>query len=130
MPVSYLTADAVRAAERATGELLTTGTLMRRASHGVAGAVLALLRDRSGAVVGRTVGLVIGAGDNGGDALYAGAELARRGVAVRAVLLSPDKAHPGGLTALRRAGGRVVDALPGSLDAVVDGVVGLSLIHI
>lgn len=125
MPVSYLTADAVRAAERATGELLTNGTLMRRASHGVAGAVLALLRDRSGAVVGRTVGLVIGAGDNGGDALYAGAELARRGVAVRAVLLSPDKAHPGGLTALRRAGGRVVDALPGSLDAVVDGVVGI-----
>ena len=43
MPVSYLTADAVRAAERATGELLTNGTLMRRASHGVAQAVAALL---------------------------------------------------------------------------------------
>ena len=51
MPVSYLTADAVRAAERATGELLTNGTLMRRASHGVAQAVAALLAERTNGVV-------------------------------------------------------------------------------
>ena len=125
MPVSYLTADAVRAAERATGELLTNGTLMRRASHGVAQAVAALLTERTNGVVGRAVGIVVGAGDNGGDALYAGAELARRGAAVSATLLAPDKAHAGGLAAFRRAGGRVVDPLPSSLDVVVDGVVGI-----
>ena len=33
MPVSYLTADAVRAAERATGELLTNGTLTVSYTH-------------------------------------------------------------------------------------------------
>ena len=125
MPVSYLTADAVRAAERATGELLTNGTLMRRASHGVAQVVAALLAERTNGVVGRAVGIVVGAGDNGGDALYAGAELARRGAAVSATLLAPDKAHAGGLAAFRRAGGRVVHELPRSLDVVVDGVVGI-----
>ena len=62
---------------------------------------------------GARVTLLVGAGNNGGDALYAGAALARRGARVTAVLLSPDKAHPGGLAALRRAGGRVA-ALPGS----------------
>ena len=94
MPVSYLTADAVRAEERATGELLTNGTLMRRASHGVAQAVAALLAERTNGVVGRAVGIVVGAGDNGGDALYAGAELARRGAAVRSARrCSPPTRH-------------------------------------
>ncbi|OBA62103.1 NAD(P)H-hydrate epimerase [Gordonia sp. 852002-10350_SCH5691597] len=125
MPVSYLTATEVRDAERATGELLTNGTLMRRASHGVAQVVAALLAERTNGVVGRAVGIVVGAGDNGGDALYAGAELARRGAAVSATLLAPDKAHAGGLAAFRRAGGRVVHELPRSLDVVVDGVVGI-----
>ena len=37
MPVQYLTADAVRVAEHATGDLLVNGTLMRRASTGCAG---------------------------------------------------------------------------------------------
>lgn len=40
MPTRYLTADEVRAAERATGKLLDNGTLMRRAAHGVAQAVV------------------------------------------------------------------------------------------
>ena len=40
MPVQYLTADAVRVAEHATGDLLVNGTLMRRASTGVAQAVI------------------------------------------------------------------------------------------
>ena len=53
--------------------------------------------------------LLVGAGDNGGDALYAGALLARRGVRVEALLLSPDQVHARGLAALRDAGGRVVD---------------------
>jgi hypothetical protein len=52
-------------------------------------------------------------------------------VGVTAVLLDPARAHPEGLTALLRAGGRVVDAeaglvaVPGA-DLVIDGVVGIS----
>ncbi|MFZ2240774.1 MAG: NAD(P)H-hydrate epimerase, partial [Gordonia amarae] len=75
MPIQYLTADAVRVAEHATGDLLANGTLMRRASTGVARAVIGEL-NRTGGCYGRAVGLVIGAGNNGGDALYAGAILA------------------------------------------------------
>lgn len=124
MPLHYLTAAQIRAAERGTGRLLTDGTLMRRAAHGVARTVAELLVT-TGGVYGRAVGLVVGAGDNGGDALFAGAELADRGAAVTAVLLAPDSAHPAGLRALRRAGGRIADRLPQGLDVVVDGVVGI-----
>ncbi|HMS74304.1 NAD(P)H-hydrate dehydratase [Gordonia sp. (in: high G+C Gram-positive bacteria)] len=124
MPVQYLTADAVRVAEHATGDLLVNGTLMRRASTGVAQAVIGELK-RTGGCYGRAVGLVIGAGNNGGDALYAGAILARRGVRCSAVLLVPGRAHEGGLAALLGAGGRVVDTLPESLDLVIDGVLGI-----
>lgn len=124
MPIQYLTADAVRVAEHATGDLLANGTLMRRASTGVAQIVIGEL-NRTGGCYGRTVGLVIGAGNNGGDALYAGAILARRGVRCSAVLLVPAKAHAGGLAALRAAGGRIVDVLPGAVDMVIDGVLGI-----
>ncbi|WP_083709308.1 NAD(P)H-hydrate dehydratase [Williamsia sterculiae] len=98
---------------------------MRRAASGLAGAVAAELRSRHGAVYGRAVTLVIGSGDNGGDALFAGAVLRRRGVAVSAVLTAPDRAHAAGLAAFRSAGGRVVDGVPDTAELVVDGVVGL-----
>src|SRR5262249_55168597 len=52
--------------------------------------------------------------------------LRRRGVAVTAVLLAPDRAHPQGLAALRQAGGRIADELPGRAHLVLDGIVGLS----
>ncbi len=83
---------------------LPEGVLMQRAAAGLAYAVL----DYLGHAYGARVLLLVGSGDNGGDALYAGALLARRGVQVRALLLSPDKVHAGGLEALRAAGGRVV----------------------
>lgn len=124
MPTRYLTADEVRAAERATGKLLDNGTLMRRAAHGVAQAVVGEL-NRTGGCYGRAVGVVVGAGDNGGDALFAAAELSRRGVRVYTVLLAPDKAHPAGLRAFVASGGRTVADLPDGLEVVVDGVVGI-----
>jgi hydroxyethylthiazole kinase-like uncharacterized protein yjeF len=68
--------------------------------------------------------LLVGGGDNGGDALYAGAMLARRGCGVEAMLLS-DHAHEAGLAALRRAGGRVVDRPTRRPDVAVDGIVGI-----
>ena len=114
------TVEQVRAAEAELMARLPEGALMQRAAHGLAHAVLDLL----GTAYGRRVLLLVGSGDNGGDALYAGVVLARRGVAVEAWLLS-DQAHEAGLAALRQAGGRVVDGVRVRPDLVVDGIVGI-----
>ncbi|MFJ9048046.1 NAD(P)H-hydrate dehydratase [Streptomyces sp. NPDC102347] len=122
--------ETVRAAERELMARLPEGALMQRAAAGLAVVCADVLGRVSGRVYGSRVVLLVGSGDNGGDALYAGARLARRGAAVRAVLLAPGRAHPGGLAALLRAGGRVVDAGGGAdaverADLVVDGIVGI-----
>lgn len=118
------TTEQVKAAEDRLLARTPPGALMRKAAYGVAGTALAMLAEHTGGAAGRHVALLVGAGNNGGDALWAGAFLRRRGVGVTAVLLSPDKAHAEGLAALRRAGGRVGDL--GDPDLVVDGIVGLS----
>src|SRR5450432_4910640 len=111
----------VRAAENALIARLPAGTLMERASFGLA-ATCAQLLNR---VYGSGVVLLVGSGDNGGDALFAGAMLARRGAVVEAVLLG-SRAHIGGLAALRSAGGRVADASAlATADLVIDGIVGI-----
>lgn len=119
------TVEQVRAAEADLMARLPEGALMQRAAAGLATATADLL----GSVYGARVLLLVGSGDNGGDTLYAGAFLARRGAAVAARLLSPDRTHPGGLDALRRAGGRVVDddvaALATRPDVALDGIVGI-----
>ncbi|MET7299283.1 NAD(P)H-hydrate dehydratase [Embleya sp. NPDC005575] len=121
----------VRAAEAALMATLPEGTLMRRAAAGLANTCVRLL----GRVYGARVALLVGSGDNGGDTLYAGGLLARRGARVDALLLAPERAHPGGLAAARRAGVRVWDAreparsdlidLLGRADLVLDGIVGI-----
>ncbi|MDN3024613.1 NAD(P)H-hydrate dehydratase [Streptomyces sp. S.PB5] len=105
--------ETVRAAERELMARLPEGALMQRAVAGLAAACADFL----GRVYGSRVVLLVGSGDNGGDALYAGARLARRGAGVTAVLLAPERAHGGGLAALRRAGGVVVGVGGGSGDA-------------
>ncbi|MGE3287544.1 MAG: bifunctional ADP-dependent NAD(P)H-hydrate dehydratase/NAD(P)H-hydrate epimerase [Pseudonocardia sp.] len=100
------TSRQVRKAEEVLLARTPEGALMRRAAFGLAVRARRMLA-RSG---GRRVALLVGAGNNGGDALWAGYELRRRGLAVTAVLLDPPRAHPAGLAALRRAGGRVVAA--------------------
>ncbi|MDP9799200.1 hydroxyethylthiazole kinase-like uncharacterized protein yjeF [Catenuloplanes nepalensis] len=99
------------------------GTLMQRAAAGLARRC-ALLLDR---VYGAHVLLLVGAGNNGGDALFAGALLARRGAQVTALLLSPDRAHPAGLAELRRSGGLVRTRWSEKIvaDLVMDGIVGI-----
>nr|WP_244176838.1 NAD(P)H-hydrate dehydratase [Streptomyces albus] len=87
---------------------LPEGALMQRAAAGLAAACAGLLGP--GRVYGARIALLVGSGDNGGDALYAGARLARRGAGVTAVLLPPDRTHAGGLATLRAAGGRAVPA--------------------
>ncbi|MDH6623701.1 hydroxyethylthiazole kinase-like uncharacterized protein yjeF [Streptomyces sp. LBL] len=118
--------ETVRAAERELMARLPDGALMQRAAAGLAAACADLL----GRVYGSRVVLLVGSGDNGGDALYAGARLARRGAGVTAVLLAPERAHAEGLVALRRAGGRAVapgaaEDLIARADLVVDGIVGI-----
>ncbi|KAA1427314.1 bifunctional ADP-dependent NAD(P)H-hydrate dehydratase/NAD(P)H-hydrate epimerase [Nocardioides antri] len=115
------TVEQVREAEATLLAQLPEGALMQRAAYGLAHAVLDLL----GGGYGRRVLLLVGSGDNGGDALYAGAVLARRGAYVEAWLLS-DRAHAAGVAALRRAGGRVGPPQPSrSWDVVLDGIVGI-----
>ncbi|MDQ0908272.1 hydroxyethylthiazole kinase-like uncharacterized protein yjeF [Streptomyces canus] len=118
--------ETVRAAERELMARLPEGALMQRAAAGLAAACADLL----GRVYGRRVVLLVGSGDNGGDALYAGARLARRGAGVTAVLLAPERAHSAGLAALRRAGGRAVgvedaERLIEKADLLLDGIVGI-----
>ena len=120
----YFTVAQVRAAEAELFTRVPEGVPMRRAAHGLARVVAAELRERTGGVAGRSVTLLVGAGDNGGDALWAGAGLRGRGVAVRAILLTPERAHAAGLAAFRRAGGRVGTEI-GDPDLVVDGIVGI-----
>ncbi|WP_132993987.1 NAD(P)H-hydrate dehydratase [Gordonia zhaorongruii] len=124
--IAYHSADAIRAAERATGTLFSDGVLMKRAAYAVAATVIAELGRGHAGVYGRRVGLVVGAGDNGGDALYAARHLRRRGVAVDAVLTAPERVHAAALADFRDSGGRIVGELSiGTTDIVVDAVVGL-----
>ncbi|MDF5751478.1 NAD(P)H-hydrate dehydratase [Spongiactinospora sp. TRM90649] len=119
------TSDQIRTAERALMARLPEGTLMRRAAAGLAAACADLLPR----VYGSRVAVLAGGGDNGGDALYAGAHLARRGARVDA-LLAGSRTHEGGLAALLAAGGRVSghregrDAL-GRADMIIDGLIGI-----
>ncbi|MFN8136494.1 MAG: NAD(P)H-hydrate epimerase [Propionicimonas sp.] len=118
-----------RAIARAGGD-----ALMQRAAAGLAAAILRRLHDGRlgtgrGGAYGSRVLLVVGSGNNGGDALFAGARLARRGVRVGAWRTGPG-VHPGGWDAFLAAGGRDLDAaaaraeLPRT-DCVVDGVAGI-----
>jgi ADP-dependent NAD(P)H-hydrate dehydratase / NAD(P)H-hydrate epimerase len=117
--------EVVRAAEGALMARLPDGALMRRAAFGLAATCARSLPRVSGA----RVVLLVGSGDNGGDALYAGALLARRGARVRAVLAG-SRVHQGGLAALRRAGGRDCTTEHGAVEIaraelIVDGLVGI-----
>ncbi|MFJ8858328.1 NAD(P)H-hydrate dehydratase [Streptomyces sp. NPDC102451] len=118
--------ETVRTAEKALMARLPEGALMQRAAAGLAVACGDLLR-RHGRVYGSRVLLLVGSGDNGGDTLYAGARLARRGAGVRALLTSPDKVHRAALAALLAAGGQVLDTPDGlgPVDLVVDGITGI-----
>ncbi|GAA2841778.1 NAD(P)H-hydrate dehydratase [Kitasatospora sp. CM 4170] len=123
--------EQVRAAEAELMARLPEGALMQRAAAGLAATCARLLTRRRGRVYGSRVVVLAGSGDNGGDALYAGAVLARRGARVSAVLLAPERAHAGGLAALRAAHGQVVlDQEVGladfsRADLVLDGIVGI-----
>ena len=110
--------DEIRVAEAEAIAAAPGDALMRRAAAGVAAACIDLL----GGAYGRRVHLVVGGGDNGGDALYAGASLAGRGALVTADLVA-ETAHPRAMAAFLSAGGRI--GVRGTPDLVIDGVVGI-----
>ncbi len=117
----------VRAAERALMAEVPDGALMQRAAAGLAAICAGLL----GRVYGSRVVVLAGTGDNGGDALYAAARLARRGARAVAVRVGA-RLHEGGALALRQAGGLILTADdPGAgsaiadADLIIDGILGI-----
>jgi ADP-dependent NAD(P)H-hydrate dehydratase / NAD(P)H-hydrate epimerase len=104
--------------------------LMQRAAAAVAASAFNVLQSTSGGQYGRHVMIMVGAGNNGGDALFAGVRLVRRGVRVTAIrcLGAP---HPSGVAALLAAGGRVLDLddhyaiEPMPYHLVIDGILGI-----
>lgn len=108
---------------------------MRKAAAGLAVVCARILKECSGHVNGQRVALLVGSGNNGGDALLAGVWLRRRGVTVQAILTAESAYRPG-LKALRDKGGRIftsketgfydraVEMLKGA-HLVVDGIVGI-----
>jgi ADP-dependent NAD(P)H-hydrate dehydratase / NAD(P)H-hydrate epimerase len=118
----------VRAAERALMATVPAGALMQRAAAGLASVCAGL----AGRAYGARIVVLAGSGDNGGDALYAGARLARRGARVVAVAAAGRQVHEQGAAALRAAGGRVTGAddpdlaaVVGAADLVLDGLLGI-----
>jgi hydroxyethylthiazole kinase-like uncharacterized protein yjeF len=91
--------------------LVPDGALMRRAAAGLASVSMDVLRSSRGAVYGARVVVLAGTGDNGGDALYAGATLAGRGARVTAIAAG-GRVHEQGAAALVAAGGRVIPVAP------------------
>jgi len=124
--------EAVRSAEHALMATVPDGALMQRAAAGLA-ATCARLLDH---VYGSRVVVLAGSGDNGGDALYAGARLAGRGADVVAVAASR-QLHQGGAAELCGRGGRVIEAggepkiaapaarAIAAADLIIDGLTGI-----
>ncbi|MDR3106652.1 MAG: bifunctional ADP-dependent NAD(P)H-hydrate dehydratase/NAD(P)H-hydrate epimerase, partial [Bifidobacteriaceae bacterium] len=96
--ISSYTAAQVDSAERAVMATSPQGDLMARAAQAASDVILSELRQRRGKAAGGAVVLLVGTGNNGGDALFAGARLAGRGVAVTAVAVG-GRVHPGGRAA-------------------------------
>jgi hydroxyethylthiazole kinase-like uncharacterized protein yjeF len=126
MAAGYSAAQ-VRAAE--APHLAAGEPLMLRAAAALAGVIRREAR-RSDAAGGPVV-LLVGSGDNGGDALFAGAELAGDGIAVVAIPAS-ERMHAGGAAAARAGGVRfllrddtaAVGRALRSAAVVVDGLLG------
>lgn len=120
--VAAYSADAVRAAE---APLLAAGEpLMRRAATALAQITAAQRRVHPGPVL-----VLAGAGDNGGDALFAAAELAGSTDRVDVVLVR-DRVHRAALDAAVAAGARVRPAseVCASIEdyaLVLDGILGI-----
>ena len=97
--------DTVRDMER---PLLDDGVpLMRMAASAAAHVTMTLLDDEDLTIEDARVTLLVGAGDNGGDGLYAGAELANEGAQITAIAVGRSL-HEEAFSAFAHAGGRIL----------------------
>lgn len=97
--------DTVRDMER---PLLDDGVpLMRMAASAAAHVTMTLLDDEDLTIEDARVTLLVGAGDNGGDGLYVGAELANEGAHVTAIAVDRSL-HEEAFSAFVHAGGRIL----------------------
>lgn len=128
--ISGYDADQIRAAEQACPDLLDSGELMQRAAKGLAKVTRRRMRDRG---LTRVVGLV-GAGNNGADALWAIARLAAKGLQAAAVVhdVTGSPAQQAAAEAATEAGAVVLDGTSAAAletiataQVVLDGVTGI-----
>ncbi|MGW9627192.1 NAD(P)H-hydrate epimerase [Microbacterium sp. NPDC055521] len=115
--VPTFTAAQVRAGE---APLLAAGVpLMRRAATALAEVITEHEPER--------MLVLAGPGDNGGDALFAAADIAARGVPVD-ILRTSDRVHTEALRAATKAGAtgiRLDELDPAAYDVIVDGILGI-----
>ncbi|WP_370894376.1 bifunctional ADP-dependent NAD(P)H-hydrate dehydratase/NAD(P)H-hydrate epimerase [Janibacter sp. GXQ6167] len=122
--------EQIRNAEQARAEELASGELMQRAAKGVAKVAAARLAERGG----ERITALIGPGNNGADALWAIARLAKKGVSVAAVCHDPE-ASPAQAAAKKKALARgaivvlgddpAAEELIAAADVVLDGILGI-----
>lgn len=139
MPITAWSISDVREVEALAMADLPDGKLMRRAARGLALVVAARLPQLPVAPgAAPRIVVLAGSGGNGGDALYAGAWLARKKKANVVAVLTGSAAHPPALKAARKAGVvvlngssaqgeelvRIEDAVA-EADLVIDGMYGI-----
>lgn len=131
MSLTILTADELQNLEMRAANQLGADTLMKRA--GAAAAELIMQRLEDAGVEQRRVTLLVGPGNNGGDALACACELREKGAVVNVVL--PGGRRPTSALALAQlerwtqAGGTTYDDpyMTEKADCVVDGLFGTGL---
>ena len=131
MSLTILTADELQNLEMRAANQLGADTLMKRA--GAAAAELIMKRFEDAGVEQRRVTLLVGPGNNGGDALACACELREKGAVVNVVL--PGGRRPTSALALAQlerwtqAGGTTYDDpyMTEKADCVVDGLFGTGL---
>lgn len=131
MSLTILTADELQNLEMRAATQLGADTLMKRA--GAAAAELIMKRLEDAGVEQRRVTLLVGPGNNGGDALACACELREKGAVVNVVL--PGGRRPTSALALAQlerwtqAGGTTYDDpyMTEKADCVVDGLFGTGL---
>jgi NAD(P)H-hydrate epimerase len=138
-PLSSLSRDEVRAIDRIAVERLGISglVLMENAGRQVADAAVRML----GGTAGKSIAVVAGAGNNGGDGFVAARHLAIRGAKTITFLVSPESKIAGdaaeNLKIIRKMGLRVRQLIPASLaelagelrkhDLVIDAIGGTGI---
>lgn len=126
MGTALFTVDTLRALERNVAKTLHPGTLMQRAGAAAAERITQRL-----GTAPKTIAVVCGSGNNGGDGYVCALELKRRGHQVECLALAPPSTADAKTVAQRwrASGGAVYDGLAANraFDATVDAMFGIGL---